>query len=215
MGSTSPLKGFVLWSVGASTLGRSKHHYRGNDPLSHKVDKGQDSCPSKLSQTGVQLCYTSSKPTAVCAHVLLFLYLRLLLHIRECVRLHLCVCVCAPRERVMRTAGARLNNQGSLAEKRAGAPTLPRAREKSRAAPVLPSLIISSPRCIRTQPRASKPHTLTLHPRRPTTLSSPRNGCQCDQRKSPLAPCSVSSHLHNVTSGSKFVLLMSIYSMLQ
>lgn len=37
------------------------------------------------------------------------------------------VCVRVPRERVMRTAGARLNNQGSLAEKWARAPTLPEA----------------------------------------------------------------------------------------
>lgn len=39
-------------------------------------------------------------------------------------------CVSLPRERVMRTAGARLNNRGSLTEKWAGAPTLPAASER-------------------------------------------------------------------------------------
>lgn len=37
------------------------------------------------------------------------------------------VCAGVPRERVMRTAGARLNNQGSVAEKRARASALHRA----------------------------------------------------------------------------------------
>lgn len=50
------------------------------------------------------------------------------------VRSRLCappsVSAVVPRERVMRTAGASLTKQGSLAEKRAGAPAFPGAWEK-------------------------------------------------------------------------------------
>lgn len=56
-------------------------------------------------------------------------------------------CVSVPRERVMRTAGARLKNRGSLTEKWAEAPTLPAASERQS------SLVIVGPPC-KTRPHA-------------------------------------------------------------
>lgn len=70
--------------------GWPKPHYRGNDPLSHEVDKGWDSCPSKPSQSTIQLCYTPSKPTAACVQLLPLVYLR----VQKRVCLHLCARVC-------------------------------------------------------------------------------------------------------------------------
>ena len=70
--------------------GWSKHHYRGNYPLSHTVDKGWDSCPSEPSQSTIQLCYTPSKPTAACVQLLPLVYLR----VQKRVCLHLCAWVC-------------------------------------------------------------------------------------------------------------------------
>lgn len=49
-------------------------------------------------------------------------------HSRKCVPASVCMSV--PRERVMRTTGACLKNQGSLTEKRAKAPSLPWVGEK-------------------------------------------------------------------------------------
>ena len=70
--------------------GWSKHHYHGNDPLSHEVDKGRDSCPSKPSQSTIQLCYTPSKPTAACVRLLPLVCTRS----KKRVCLHLCARVC-------------------------------------------------------------------------------------------------------------------------
>lgn len=50
-----------------------------------------------------------------------------LVYFHTCTATCCVLCVSAPREWVMRTAGARLKSRGSLTEKWAGAPTLPAA----------------------------------------------------------------------------------------
>lgn len=103
-----------------------------------------------------QLCYTSLKATDVC--VLCFFSLTVYLHSPTS------VCMNVPRERVMRTAGASLNNQGSLAEKRAGALTLPEARGKAQQLQCFPVLWSLARICTGTQLRVSKPARWPLNP---------------------------------------------------
>lgn len=68
------------------------------------------------------------------------------------------VCAGVPRERVMRTAGARLNNQGSVAEKRARASALHRAGRGGGRGEAVQLIIFSSHHRIRSQLQTWQPH---------------------------------------------------------
>lgn len=143
MGSTSAL----FYGVLASTLGLSKHHYHSNDPLSHLVEKGQHGCPSNLSQTCVQPFHFAKANS--CMRVLLFLYLQVLLYIHKCVRLHLCAQGKGNEDR-----WGSFKQPGFTSREVSSSSNSPWRRGEGKA-PVLPSFIISSPRCIRTQPHVS------------------------------------------------------------
>lgn len=78
----------------------------------------------------------------------------------------------------------------------------PMSRGKSRAAPALPSLIISSLTTDRESDTCLETHTLTPYTWRPTKPRNPKNGTllhSCDWLKNPLAPycfpTSTSKHL--------------------
>lgn len=124
-----------------------------------------------------QPCYTSLKPTDVC--MLCFSSFTVCLHSPTSVCMHV------PGERVMRTAGASLNNQGSLAAKRAGALTLPEVRGKAQQLQCFPVLWSVARICTGTQLCASKPARwpLNLH-FRPTTFRHLRErvqSCGCER----------------------------------
>lgn len=123
-----------------------------------------------------QLCYTSLNATDVC--VLCFFSHTVYL------RSPTSVCMNVPGERVMRTAGASLNNQGSLAEKRAGALTLPEARGKAQQLQCFPVLWSLACICTGTQLHVSKPARWPLNPHfRPTTFRHLRERvrpCGCE-----------------------------------
>lgn len=122
-------KTWAIWSAWEEAFfyGVNLQVSQASSPLKHLLKTQCWKDKASVLRAYYKLAITSASPKPRWVRLFLFHPPLALVYFHTCTATCCVLCVSAPREWVMRTAGARLRSRGSLTEKWAEAPTLPAA----------------------------------------------------------------------------------------